>query len=132
MKGVYRQHILSLAVFTVLVVLMSLPVVLNIGDSIAGQGGDPWQALWRLESKAQLGFSEFIRDIAGAGEARLANLSIWPWMPLHLLFGEPIAYNLIWLLSFVLSGYAMALLVRSITNRKSLFEPAPMLAGIAY
>lgn len=132
MKGVYRQHILSLAVFTVLAVLMSLPVVLNIGDSIAGQGGDPWQALWRLESKAQLGFSEFILDVSGVGEARLANLSVWPWMPLHLLFSEPIAYNLIWLLNFVLSGYAMALLVRSITNGKSLFEPAPLLAGIAY
>ena len=132
MQGVYRQHILSLAVFTVLALLMSLPVVLNMGDGIAGQGGDPWQALWRLESKADLGFPEFVRDLSGAGEARLANLSVWPWMPLHILFGEPIAYNLIWLLSFILSGYAMALLVRSVTNGTSIFEPAPLLAGIAY
>ena len=73
MQGVYRQHILSLAVFTVLALLMSLPVVLNMGDGIAGQGGDPWQALWRLESKADLGFPEFVRDLSGAGEARLAN-----------------------------------------------------------
>ncbi len=132
MKQVYRQHILSLVVFSVLAALMTFPVLFHMGDSIAGQGGDPWQAMWRFTEKGNLGFPEFFKDLLGTGEARLANLSVWVWMPLHFLFGQPFTYNAVWLLSFILSGYAMALLVRSITGEASVFAPAPMLAGIAY
>ncbi len=100
--------------------------------NVLGQGGDPWQTMWRFEEKGNGGVQEFWQDITGAGEARLANLSVWPWMPLHYIFGEPLAYNVIWLLHIILAGYAMALFIKILTRSEKLFSPAPILAGIAY
>ncbi len=132
MQGVYRQHVLALLLMAMLAIFMSYPVIFRIQDSIAGQGGDPWQAMWRFEYKGSGGIQEFIQDFSGSGDARLTNVSVWPWMPLHYMFGEPAAYNLMWLITTVLSGYAMALFVKILTNQKSIFVAAPLLAGIAY
>lgn len=132
MQGVYRQHIFALLLMAVLVIFMSYPVVLHMRDSVAGQGGDPWQTMWRLTSKANGGYREFMRDLVGSGEARLTNLAVWPWVPIHELVGEPLAYNISWIFSGILSGYAMALFVKILTKQKSIYSAAPLLAGIAY
>jgi hypothetical protein len=141
MKRVYREHFIALLAFSLLAVLMTLPVISQMQTHIAGTGGDPWQSMWRFEAKSHLldgttTSTDVVKKIAeeffGFGVPHLTNLSVWPWMPLHALFGEPFAYNLIWLLHFILAGYAMALLVKILTNRASILEPAPMLAGIAY
>ncbi len=132
MKRVYREHIIALLAFVLLTVVMTFPVAFRMQEDIAGSGGDPWQSMWRFEEKAESGFSGFVTDVLGRGEPRLANLSVWPWMPLHLLFGQPFTYNLVWLLHFILAGYAMALLVKILTVGKSILEPAPLLAGLMY
>lgn len=126
------NHVRIGAIMALLGVLISYPVLLHIQDFVAGQGGDPWQTMWRLTSKYSGGYQEFVQDITGSGEARIANLSIWPWVGLHYFFGEPIAYNIIWLASLILSGYAMALCIKILTNQKSIYSTAPLLAGIAY
>lgn len=119
MNQAFKRHIAALALYTVLTLLMTLPVVFRLNTHVAGTGGDPWQTLWRFTDKAnqlksalhQGQVSHFIAtELLGQGDPQLVNLSVWPWMPLHLIFGEPTAYNLIWLLSFILSGYAMYLL----------------------
>ncbi len=132
MKRVYREHFIALLAFSLLAVLMTLPVILHMNTSIAGIGGDPWQTMWRFAAKSESGLAGFAQDVLGTGEPRLSNLSVWPWMPIYLIFGQPLAYNVIWLLHFILAGYAMALLIQLLTNRKSILEPAPLLAGIAY
>lgn len=123
---------------------MTWPVAPHIATYVAGEGGDPWQTLWRFEEKARGGSALFYQDVFGQGEPRLANLSVWPWMPLYMMLGQPIAYNSIWLLSFVLSGYAMYLLVHCLTasqkrdhasrgTRYAVLENAPaFLAGLYY
>lgn len=132
MNKAFREHCIAVLLFVFLAILMTLPVIFHMQSGIAGTGGDPWQTMWRFTEKGQGGFSAFLHDISGTGDPQLVNLSVWPWMPLHLLFGQPFAYNLIWLLHFVLSGYAMALLIQVLTDRKSILHPAPLLAGIAY
>ncbi|HLC49512.1 MAG TPA: hypothetical protein VJI96_03985 [Candidatus Andersenbacteria bacterium] len=132
MKQVYREHFIALLVFSLLAIFMTFPVIFHMKTNIAGSGGDPWQTMWRFESKATSGISGFASDIFGLGEPRLANLSVWPWMPLHLVFGEPIAYNVIWLLHFILAGYAMAVLMQVLTRSTTILSPASILAGIAY
>lgn len=141
MKRAYKEHCIALFVFSLVAVFMTLPVMLNMQTSIAGTGGDPWQTMWRFEAKSHLlegatSTGDIVKRIGeeffGFGTPHLTNLSVWPWMPLHLLFGEPVAYNIIWLLHFILAGYAMALLIKILTNRTSILEPAPLLAGIAY
>lgn len=132
MQGVYRQHILALLLMAVLAIFMSYPVIFHMRDAVAGQGGDPWQTMWRFETKGHQISSQFWQDISGTGAPRLSNLSIWPWMPIHLAFGEPAGYNIIWIISIVLSGYAMAVFIKILTHQKSIFSSAPLLAGIAY
>lgn len=141
MKQAFKEHFIALLAFSVITVFMALPVILNMNTSIAGTGGDPWQTMWRFETKSHLldgssGIPESTKRIAeeffGFGAPHLTNLSVWPWMIFHLLFGQPLAYNILWLLHFILAGYAMALLVKVLTNRSSILEPAPLLAGIAY
>lgn len=154
MSGNVRRHVIVLAAYLGLALLMSMPLVLNFSQSVVGQGGDPWQTMWRFETKAELmsgslgAFGEdgwLGQEFFGRGEPRLINLSVWPWVWLQVLFGQPTSYNIVWLLSYVLSGYGMYLLVRwLIYNRKArpslspsqspewIVEGAAWLAGMYY
>ena len=121
----WRKEILVLALYGALTLLMTMPLLANITTHVAGAGGDPWQTMWRFEDSVRVFSAE---RLFGGGEARLVNLSVWPWIGLHALFGQPLAYNIVWLLSFVLSGYFMFLLARYLTKH----ETASFLAGIFY
>jgi hypothetical protein len=126
-----RSHLITLVLFGVLTFFMTMPVSLHMHSQVAGIGGDPWQTMWRFTVKENTGFSGFWQDLVGQGDPQLVNLSIWPYMPIHALLGEPAGYNTIFLITFLLSGYAMALFIAMLT-RKSILSPAPLLAGIAY
>ncbi len=132
MKTAYKQHVAAIVFFSLLALLMTYPVVRFLGTRVAGSGGDPWQTMWRMEVKSSGGFSAFVRDVLGVGEPQLANLSAWPWAPLHTALGQPYTYNIVWLLSFILAGYGMAFFVQTLTREKSIWSFAPVLAGIAY
>lgn len=140
----WKQHSAVLGIFVVLTLVMTWPVVPQLATHVAGSGGDPWQTLWRFGDKqhaAQQALSEgrffsFIEEeFLGLSGPHLVNISVWPWMPLHALFGEPVGYNLVWLLSFILAGYSMYLLVYYISHqtlpRGSIDMPA-LLAGVVY
>jgi len=153
-KTVFKVTLCVFGIYAVLTVLMSWPVVAGLNVRLAGQGGDPWQTLWRFESKAALlshsdeaftGAAWAAREFLGGGEPRLVNLSVWPWMPLHLLLGEPLAYNVVWLLSYVLAGLGMYLLVKWLIREYGIHyeelktvqsvvvrEGSPFLAGLMY
>ena len=130
-KTGFFDHIKVLGLYIILLSLMTMPVIAHMQSRVAGIGGDPWQTMWRFTEKGQQGFAGFVNDVLGKGDPQLVNLSIWPWMPIHAVLGEPAGYNTIFLLNFLLSGYAMALLV-SMLVKKPIFSPAPIMAGIAY
>ncbi|MEX1112609.1 MAG: hypothetical protein WEC84_04045 [Candidatus Andersenbacteria bacterium] len=142
MKGHFQLHIVSLLGFVLVALVMTWPAVGQLTTHVAGQGGDPWQTMWRFEHKSDL-VSEAITEgnvgtfiaseFLGQTQPELVNISVWPWMGLHWLFGQPTGYNMVWLLSFVLSGYAMFLLVRSIAPKTSPLQDAgAFIAGLAY
>lgn len=111
---------LVLGGYLVVTILMTWPVVLHLSYSVAGSGGDPWQTMWRFENQeSRIMNLDFWVEFFGGGEAALVNYSTLPWMPLHLLLGQPLAYNIVWLLSFVLSGYFMYLLVKYLVSSSS-------------
>lgn len=114
----WRRGALAAGLYAVLTVAMTWPVVPNLTHSVAGMGGDPWQTMWRFEEKAELaGVPGFWREeFFGGGPARLINLSVWPWMGLQTAFGQPTAYNLVWLMSFWLAGLGMFYLVRTLVR----------------
>ncbi len=141
------RHGIIIAAYTTFVLVMSWPVAGHLTDRVVGSGGDPWQTMWRFEEKSRLvqeawkgpeplayaeatagrrgvrGASQFLlSEFLGGGEPRLVNLSVWPWMPVHAVFGEPVAYNVVWLLSFVFSGYGMYLLTNHLLSKHSEFS----------
>lgn len=144
-KTAFWRHLLVLTAYLLLTLAMTWPVASHLSSFVAGTGGDPWQTLWRFEDKAgawqsaaqenQLG--TFIRnEFFGGGEPRLVNLSVWPWMFLYAAFGTVTTYNLVWLLSFILSGYAIYLLTsawREPSESRTLVGELPaFLAGVFY
>ncbi len=151
MSKILKKHISVLILYTALVLLMTLPVVLKLTTHVAGSGGDPWQTMWRFEDRlsaaqaardnSQLGPFIF-REFLGGGEPRLINNSVWPWMGLHTTLGEPLAYNVVWLLSYIMSGFTMWLLTRCLIPANRTFsilnfklannDIAAIMAGILY
>ncbi|MBI3255370.1 MAG: hypothetical protein HYZ63_00180 [Candidatus Andersenbacteria bacterium] len=145
-KRGWRLHVWVLLWYIGLTLLMTWPTILHLSDSVIGAGGDGWQAVWRFGDsynravaslKSDTGWKFFTAEFLGGGEARLTNLSVWPWMPLKMLFGLPTAYNLVYLLSFVLSGYAMYLLASywgpTETGKSVWVQEAPaFLTGLFY
>lgn len=126
------------ACYLVVTGFMTLPAVLMLRTHLIGLGGDPWQTLWRLEyTQRQLGENLradggrlLVREFLGGGPARLVNLSAWPWLWLQAAVGEPLAYNLIWLSTYVVSGLGMYGLVRWLIRESGIAAPARTPGGV--
>ncbi len=90
---------------------------------VIGLGGDPFQTLWRF---VRLNETLSAGKLVIAEEASLRNLSPIIWLPLSKLFGEVLAYNIVWLIAGTFAGYFTFLLARSWNAR---FWPA-FVAGL--
>lgn len=123
----YHQQLVFVGLYVLVALVMTWPVIAHFTTDIAGQGGDPYQTLWRFDEK--LANFNWRSEFLGHGSPRLVNLTVWPWMWAHVLFGEPVGYNLAWLLSFVLAGIAMYLLVGLLLGE---YGAAAFLAGLLY
>lgn len=75
---------------------------------LIGLGGDPLQTFWRFYASAAAAASG---TLTVPGDP-IRNLSAFPWLPLHWLFGEPLAMNLMWLLQGLLTMVAVTALAR--------------------
>lgn len=126
-----KRHLVIIGLYTLFTLVMSLPMILSLDTELVGKGGDPWQVLWRFDERIEImsqeikegGIGNAIKNEFGGGIPRLVNLSVWPWMWAHLLLGEPVGYNIIWLCSFILSGYGMYLLVNYLIHKQEKEEP---------
>lgn len=126
MKNYYR-HLLFIGLYALIALVMTWPVIAHFTTDIAGQGGDPYQTLWRFDEKLNL--FDWRQEFLGQGEPRLVNLTVWPWMWAHVLFGEPVGYNLVWLLSFILAGVGMYALTGELFKK---YGTAAFLAGLMF
>lgn len=123
----YQRQLLVAGLYALIAFITAWPVIASLTTHVAGQGGDPYQTLWRFEEKPRS--FNWQTEFLGQGEPRLVNLTVWPWMWVHGLFGEPISYNLIWLLSFILAGYGMYLLAGELFKK---YGGAAWLTGLMY
>ncbi|MEX2054930.1 MAG: hypothetical protein WD972_02000 [Candidatus Andersenbacteria bacterium] len=136
----WHHHLLVIFSYALVTLVMTWPVPASLTHAVAGRGGDPWQTLWRFEqesNKLSAAFADqklggFIyQEFLGGGPPRLINVAAWPWLPLHLLLGEPLAYNIVWLLSFILSGYIMYCLLSWLIQSESRAAPPRQLIYLA-
>lgn len=80
----------------------------SLTGNVLGLGGDPYQTLWRAERLAET----LYRGSLAVRDEPFRNFGPLPWLPLHRLFGEPLAYNFVWILQFPLAVVAMVALGR--------------------
>ena len=123
-----RPNFVAFISYIVLTIIFTYPVFFS--DMIPG-GGDAYQFLWFLWwfKKALLSasspyFSQYIFYPTGVN---LAFSAITPFngivsIPLQFMFGLVKTYNILWLSSFIISGYGTYLLVKYLTgNLKAAF-----------
>jgi hypothetical protein len=133
-----KKSVFILALFALLTLLATHPLWQQLGDSLPGDVGDPvlnasilaWDAHLLVTDPAHLFDSGFYYPLPNAlaytenltGSALLA-------LPIILGGGQPaFAYNFVFLLSFILSGYGMYLLLLHLTRNRA----AGLIAGISF
>ena len=114
------------AFVSILAVIKTYPLVLHIGTHLPGDIGDPvlvtWILSWGTHALTTNPWSLFHANIFYPAENTLAlsehMIAVVPLFgPSYLLTGNPtLAYNIVFLLSFVLCGISMFLLVHHWTR----------------
>jgi hypothetical protein len=111
-----RRDLLILLFFTVLTLLMTWPLITQIGSAYAGNNEDLWTFQWDnwwTRYALQRGYDTLFTPVQfyPVGVSLAAHsLSFYNsllWIPLAALFGDIAAYNITVLLTFILSAYTM-------------------------
>lgn len=133
--GLSKVNYLILLFYTILSILFTYPVAFSI-NKIAGHGDAFW-FLWDFWSfkKAVLNLSNpyYTTDIFYPTGVSLAFSDVSPFnaiisIPLQHFFGLIATYNLIWILTFILSGFGTFLLAKYLTNNTK----ASFLSGLIF
>jgi dolichyl-phosphate-mannose-protein mannosyltransferase len=127
----FKLELLALGGYLVLTCIYAHRVLANFGSHIAGHGGDGWQNIWNmwwfkhaLASWQSPYFTDMLHHPSGT---TLLFHTLNPFncalsLPFDLVFGQPVAYNIVFLFSFVASGFTMYLLVKELyANRAAAF-----------
>jgi hypothetical protein len=130
-----KVNYLILLLYAILSIVFTYPVAFSI-NKIPGSGDAFW-FLWDFWSfkKAVISLSNpyYTTDIFYPNGVSLAFSEVSPLnaiisIPLQHLFGLIAAYNIIWILTFILSGFGTYLLVKYLTNNTK----AAFLSGLIF
>jgi hypothetical protein len=111
-----------------LTLIMTWPLATKLNSSIPGWPGDNFAFLYKLWwfRNGLLEGDQSPRYDFGQGENSFLNTV--PGVPLGALFGDVVSYNLLTILSFVISGLGAYLLVRELSGSKR----AALLGSVAF
>ncbi len=136
MKALRKYAIISGA-YLLLSILLFYPMILNITSSVPGSGGDVFQSLWDIwwvpyslfTLHASPYFSSYVFYPVGANLATqtfapIAGLVSAVFQPIGVAF----AYNIVFLIGFVLAGLFAFLLAHHFTKN----DMASFIAGFVY
>jgi len=123
--------------YTVLTLLMTYPLAARISTHLAGSGDDMWLFQWSnwwLRKALQQGldpyFTTYLFHPTGVSLVyhNFSWLNTGMWLVLEPLIGNVAAYNVTFLLSFIVSGYATFMLVSYLTHSRA----AAFVSGLAF
>jgi hypothetical protein len=143
-KSRWIEHLVVLGAYAVAALLMTYPLVLQLGDSIAGVEGDVWSYVWAMGWAKMSLFnlatnpfhSNYIFYPLGGATQLLWGTALPSFfsIPLQLAFGLVPAFNLTYLAATVLTGYGMYQLARFMFThgRQMIAEGNQPLISISY
>ena len=111
--------------YSLLTILMTWPVVGQLGTHIPGRIGDAYAHLWTfrwIKQALLTGQNIYQTDLlfyphgTSLINHNIAWLHVALWLPLQALIGETPAYSLVYLIAFPLNGLALYLLARELTR----------------
>ncbi len=137
-KSDISTNLLVIVGYTVFTLIMTYPIIFRLGDSVIGNGGDAYwfiNIMWWFKKSLlnpNLSFYNTTYLYYPTG-ASLAFSDTAPFLmiislPLQILFGRIITYNILILSSFILSAFGTYLLVEYLTKDKK----ASFVAGIIF
>jgi hypothetical protein len=125
-------------IYTVLTLIMTYPLCVNFFEYIAGGEGDAWQFVnyfwWFKKALVELHVNPFYDTYmfyptgVSLGTTTLTPVNVFLSLPLQVLVDLPLVYNLLFLLTFVLSGCTMYMLAHYLFHDKR----AALLASIVF
>lgn len=123
------EHIVIPAVYTLIALVMSYPLVAQFGDHIPGVEGDVWSYLWAMgwarTALLNLGVNPFQTDyifypLGGATQLLWGTaLPSFASIPLQLAFGLVPAFNLMYLAATVLTAWGGYLVGKQVLTTES-------------
>ena len=135
-----RLHLLALAVYAFLASVFTYPLIFNM-DRVNG-AGDPAVMVWSMawishalftEPATLYGANFFYPTPDALAYTDLLLPSALLISPLYFLTNNPLlSFNVVLLLTYVLSGYATFLLVRRLLADRAYAVPAALFAGAIY
>jgi len=120
----WKLNVVVLMTYTILSTIFTYPAVI-LGNKLPADGGDAFQFLWVFWwiKEAVLSFSNpyYTTYIYYPTGVDLVFSTITPFnsivsIPLQFVFGLVDTYKIIWILTFILSGYGTFLLVKYLTG----------------
>lgn len=127
-KQVVKTHLLPILGYLVLAIGFTYPVAFRFTTHIPGSGDVPWflwQLWWIKHAIVDLQQSPLVTDLiyyplTDVPVTWQTPINEFFTIPLQMATGVVVLYNLLFLSSFVLSGYFMYLLVARIVGRRDL------------
>lgn len=130
------RHIVALAAYSAITLVVTYPMAWRLGAHIPGDGDAPWflwQLWWFKHALIDLGRSPLttnliyypLNDVPVTWQSPINELAA---IPLVAAFGPLLTYNLLLLSAFVLAGYGMYLLGWQALGRRDL----AFVAGLIY
>jgi hypothetical protein len=127
LKVMQQPSFLAFVYFVAMTIIMTYPLIWKMGTAAAGGGGGDgtyfiWLVAWYQKALFQLKISPFFAPFLNFPQGwNLATTDITPAqvalaLPGSLLFGPTWGFNFAMLLSFILSGWAMYLWVKHLTD----------------
>jgi hypothetical protein len=136
--GPFGRATLVLLAYGFLSVILTWPLAAQLATHVpAGIGGDTWVhqwTFWWLKRCVSQGLNPFYTDLLfyPGGVSLTAHNIGWVsfalWLPLQALFGNYVAYGLMYIGLFAFNGFAMYLLAREWTGS----PPAAFVGGLVY
>ncbi len=119
-----RRDILTFLSFIILSLILTYPLIFRMGSCIYGSPGDPTgtvYSLWRMKYSWDKGIPYYFNVIVAADYSEGIRVPLLEFFAkwLTILTNEILAYNLIILLSFPLSGISMYYLVHHLTKSRT-------------
>jgi hypothetical protein len=132
-----RRHLLPLAGYVLLTLLMTYPVVTHLTTRLVGWGNDPWVHYWNnwwIGQALKRGITPYFTDMLfhpnGASMVfhNFAWLNIVGSLALRPLIGSVGAYNIVFLTNIALCGFAMYHLANYVVGHRA----AAFVAGLVH